>query len=140
MQNRFTVAVEFSYKGESFELQAEVDLDACMEKLQAIPDLHDLIARQNGIDAYSYQYEVLTSEELQFSAVEGFAADFIHEGEFDREGFAIHWREEQIGRITAEIAQRVLGIGDLATQPALKQALLEAYRAGQKSPPPQGHQ
>lgn len=134
MKNCFIVAIEFSYKGDSFELKANVDLDECMDKLKAIPDLHDLIAKQNGIDAYSYQYEVLTSEELQFSAVEGFAAEYIHDGEFDREGFAARWREERIGRITAEIAERIMGVADLATQPALKQALLEAYRAGQSSP------
>lgn len=134
MNNRFTVTIEFSYKGETFEFKTEIDLDECMEKLNAIPDLHDLIARQNGIDAYSYQYEVLTSEELQFSAVEGFAAEFIHDGEFDAEGFAARWREERIGTIAAEIAQRVMGIADLAAQPTLKQALLEAYRAGQAAP------
>lgn len=134
MKNRFTVTLEFSYKGESFELQADVDLDECMAKLNTIPDLHDLIARQNGIDAYSYQYEVLTSEELQFSGVQGFAADFIHESEFDAAGFAERWHEEQIGLIAAGIAQRVMGISDLAAQPALKQALLEAYRAGQSAP------
>lgn len=134
MKNRFTVTIEFSYKGETFEFRADIELDECMEKLNTIPDLHDLIARQNGIDAYSYQYEVLTSEELQFSEEEGFAAEFIHEGEFDAEGFAIRWREERIGMIAAEIAQRVMGIADLAAQPALKQALLEAYRAGQTAP------
>lgn len=134
MNNRFTVTLEFSYKGESFEFQTDVDLDACMEKLQAIPDLHELIARQNGIDAYSYQYEVLTSEDLQFSDVKGFAAEFIHEDEFDAEGFAARWCEERIGMLVAEIARRVMGISELAAEPALKQALMEAYRAGQAAP------
>ena len=133
MKNRFTVTIEFSYKGENFEFKAGIDLDECMERLNAIPDLHDLIAKQHGIDAYSYQYEVLTSEELQFSAVEGFAGEFIHEGNFDAQGFAARWREERVGTIAAEIARRVMGVADLATQPALKQALLEAYRAGQSS-------
>ncbi len=65
MKNSFTITLEFSYKGENFELAASVDLDEYMQKMKGIPNLHDLIARQNGIDSYSYQYEVLTSEELQ---------------------------------------------------------------------------
>lgn len=134
MNNHFTVTIEFSYKGENFEYQAGIDLDECMERLHAIPDLHDLIARQHGIDAYSYQYEVLSSEELHFSAVTGFAAEFIHDGEFDAEGFAMRWRKERISMIAAEIARRVMGVADLASQPALKQALQEAYRAGQATP------
>lgn len=134
MNNRLTVTIEFSYKGETFAFSADIDLDECMEQLNTIPDLHDLIARRNGIDAYSYQYEVLTSEDLQFSEVEGFVAEYIHDSEFDAEGFAARWREERIGMIAAGIAQRVMGIADLAAQPALKQALLEAYRAGQAAP------
>src|SRR5512139_4036813 len=106
MKNSFTATIEFSYKGESFELKADVDLDDCMKKMHGIPPLHDLIAKRNGIDSYSYQYEVLHAEDLQFSQVEGFAADFIHGGEFDSEGFAEHWRQEQLGVILAEIAQR----------------------------------
>ena len=133
MNNRFTVTIEFSYKGETFEYKADVDLDAYMEKMNGLPPLHDLIARNNGIDVYSYQYEVLTSEELQFSRVEGFAADFVHDGEFDAEGFATRWREERVGMIVGEIARQLMGVTDLAAQPALKQALLAAYRAGQSA-------
>ncbi len=131
MKNSFTITLEFSYKGENFELAASVDLDEYMQKMKGIPNLHDLIARQNGIDSYSYQYEVLTSEELQFSEVQGFAAEYIAGSEFDAEGFAERWRQERIAVSVAAIAQRVMGISDLAAQPSLKQALLEAYRAGQ---------
>ncbi|HEY0722233.1 MAG TPA: hypothetical protein VGE50_13385 [Gammaproteobacteria bacterium] len=139
MHNRFIVGVEFSYKGENFQCEAELDLDECMAKLSTIPDLHDLLARRYGIDAYSYQYEVLASEELQFFQVEGFAAEYIHAGVFDGEGFAARWREERSNQLIAEIARRVLGITELAAQPLLKQALFEAYRAGQATPLPEVH-
>lgn len=134
MRNRFTVTIEFSFRGETFELKAEVDLDEYMQQQDAIPPLHDIVAKRNRIDPYSYQYEMLLSEELQFSQVEGFAADYLHGNEFDAEGFAARWREERVHIITAQIARHVMGIDDLTTQPALKQALLEAYRAGQAAP------
>ncbi len=133
MKNSFTITLEFSYKGENFELTASVDLDEYMLKMKGIPNLHDLIARQNDIDSYSYQYEVLTSEELQFSEIQGFAAEYITGSEFDAEGFAERWRQERIELIVAAIAQRVMDISDLATHPALRQALVEAYCAGQSA-------
>jgi len=134
MNNRIKVTIEFSYQGETFELNADVDLDEYMLKMNGVPDLHDVIAKRNGIDSYSYQYEVLTSEELHFSEVQGFAAEYISGSEFDAEGFAARWREEHVSEVIAGIARRVMGVGDLTAQPALKQALLEAYHAGQSAP------
>lgn len=136
MKNSFVVAVEFSFKGETFEFSERIDLDDLMARMNGIPNLHDLLARQHNIDSYSYQYEVLHAEELQFSEVEGIAAEFIHNNEFDAEGFAAAWREHGVVQLVGEIAKRVMGIADLNEEPQLKEALIAAYHAGQKQLPP----
>ena len=133
MSNSFTISVEFSFKGETFTPSTTVNLDDYMARGSEIPPLHDLIARANKIDPYSYQYEVLFSEDLLFSEVQGFAADYIHDGHFDAEGFAVRWNENRIENIVAAIAQRELGIADLAAEPALLRAMRAAYEAGQSS-------
>lgn len=131
MSNSFTISVEFSYKGETFNLSTRVDLDAYLEQGSEIPMLHDLIARANKIDHYSYQYEVLCSEDIHFSEVQGFAGDYIVDGVFDAVGFAGHWHEHHVEHIVAAIAQREMGVAELASQPDLQRALLAAYRAGE---------
>lgn len=133
MKNSFVVSVDFSFKGETLSPAVVVDLDPYMERGGTIPPLHDLIAAANGIDAYSYQYEMLLGEELQFSAVQGFAAEFIAAGAFDAEGFMARWQESRIENIVATIARRELDVADLAAAPALHRALLAAYGAGQAS-------
>jgi hypothetical protein len=134
MKNSFTVTVEFSFKGETFEFTQKVDLDSYMVQMNGIPNLHDLIARQHNIDSYSYQYEVLHAEELHFSEVQGIAGEFVHDNEFDADGFAVAWREQRVARVVSEIAARLMGITDLDRQPQLKQALIAAYQAGQEQP------
>ena len=126
--------MEFYFKGEKYSPSTRIDLDRMMETRGELPPLVTLLARENGIDLYSYQYEVMEMEEIHFSEVEGFVADFIHDGVLDFEGFAEKWREEKVLTDLAGIARRCMGVEDLSDQPELKSALLEAYQQGQKAP------
>jgi hypothetical protein len=131
MKNSLVASVEFYFKGERYAPSARIDLDRMMESSGGLPSLYSLIARENGIDLYSYEYEVMEMEPIHFSEVEGFVADFIHNGELDQQGFVDKWQEVKVQAELAAIVRRCMGIEEMAQQPGLEQALLEAYRLGQ---------
>lgn len=133
MKNSLVASIEFYFKGEKYSPSARIDLDRMMETMGELPSFVSLLARENGIDPYSYQYEVMEVEEIRFSEVEGFVADFIHDGALDFEGFAARWHEQKLQEELAGIARRCLGVEELGRQPELNSALLEAYRLGRKS-------
>jgi hypothetical protein len=63
--------VTFSFKGETCELDAAIDLDCCLGEPGATPDVHPLLARAAGIDPDSYLHEGLESHEIELSDATG---------------------------------------------------------------------
>lgn len=133
VKNSLVASVEFYFKGEKYTPSARIDLDRMMETSGGLPSLYTLIARSNGIDLYSYQYEVMQVEDIHYSEVEGFAADFIYNGELDVQGFVDKWHQEKVVTELADIAHRCMGIDDLAQEPELARALQEAYKLGRNA-------
>lgn len=128
MKNSIDAHVEFSFKGETYTPFATIDLDSLLEQGRSLPSIHALLAERNGIDTYSYQYEVMQEEEICFANAQGLAADFLTDGSFDSEAFVACWQENRIiGRLQA-IATRELGIDRLEQHPQIREALLQAYR------------
>ncbi len=133
MKNSIDAHVEFSFKGESYAPFATINLDEVLEHQGPLPPIHALLAEKNGIDTYSYLYEVMEQAEIVFDNPQGLAAEFLTNGTFDAEAFAARWQENQLlGRLQT-IAAREMGIDDLAQHVPLKNALIEAYRAGKSS-------
>lgn len=130
MKNSVVASIEFYFKGERHAPSLEIDLDKLMRQQGALNSLHHTIAVANRIDAYSYEYEMMMAEDLQFSQPQGMAADFVKGGEFDLEGFAAKWQEQQALEQVRPIADRCVGVTDLDAKPKLKAALIEAYLAG----------
>ncbi len=131
--NSIDVIIAFSFKGESHTPRATIDLDRTMETLGEMPDYHRVVAMQNGIDTYSYLYEVMEVHPPVFDNPTGLAVDYLEGGVFDFQSFATRWQEEKELGALQEIARRHLGEQDLDQQPGLKAALLEAYRLGRGS-------
>ena len=127
--NRNTVRVRlaFSFKAETHELDAVIDLDAHIGRE---PDFHLLLAKARGVDPYSYLYEALASHDIEFSEASGLAARHCRNGGFDWPGFERDWREAADMRVVREIAARLLGASALRERPEIEAALLAAYRAG----------
>ncbi len=134
MKNSFVASIEFYFKGEKYTPSARIDLNRLMETSGRLPSLYTLLARENGIDLYSYQYEVMQVEEISYSEVEGFIAEFIHNNELDVQGFVDKWKEEKLLEELATIARSCMGVEDLAQQPKLARALREAYQMGRNAP------
>lgn len=131
--NTVRARVAFSFKGETYALDSVIDLDQAGLTAGIAPDCHLLLARQAGIDPYSYLYEVLGSHEIEFSDATGSAARYCRDGHFDWSQFGQAQCEESDWQAVKSIAQEAMGARDLDADPALKAALLAAYRAGKAS-------
>lgn len=132
MPNTLRARLSFSFKGENHDLDTVLDLDRCVGEEDEAPDFHIMLAREAGIDPYSYLYEVLESHEIAFSEPTGLAASSFEDGRFDWALFSRNRREARDLEVVGGIAARMLGILDLAREPTLKAALLAAFQAGQK--------
>jgi len=130
--NTIRARLAFSFKGETYELESVIDLDRCLVGGD-VPDFHGLLARSAGIDPYSYLYEVLESHEIEFSDATGVAARSCRDGQFDWNQFEQDLSAERDWQAVSAIAERIMGARDLDADPALKEALLAAYRAGKAS-------
>lgn len=132
MKHSIDIHVEFSFKGEEHSPSATLTLDDFLA-FPSVPSLHAILARKCGVDTYSYLYEVMEQAEIVFDNAHGLAADCLSEGEFDLEAFVAKGHELRTIGLLQPIAKRELGITDIEQHPALKNALLQAYRLGQNS-------
>ncbi len=122
--------IHFSFKGETYELDAIISLDQCHVEIGASPNFHQLLARACGIDPYSYLYEVMESHEVTFSDPTGTAVQSCRDGSFDWSQFELKRRDELDWQMVRAIAERTISAHDLDEQSGLKVALLAAYQAG----------
>ncbi len=130
MSNQIDAYIEFSYQGKTYRPSARIDLDRLMESAGHEHNIHLQLAQLNGIDSYSYLYEVMESCPISFSNPSGFAADFLSDSGFDFTGFEAHWREARDFSTLDDIMERHLKGHECARHPGLKTALRDAFRAG----------
>lgn len=128
--NTVRARASFSFKGEVYNLDAVIDLDACLGEPGVAPDFHRLLGKAAGIDPYSYLYEVFESHEIAFSDATGVAARCCADGRFDWNRFEQDADAERDWPAVRRIAEAILGTRDWEADAALKSALLASYRAG----------
>ncbi len=132
-KNIITATIEFYFKGKKFSPSLTLELDPFMQSNSGIPDLYQLIAAENNIDLYSYEYEILQAEPVLISAAQGLVANYIHDGMLDNTAFEQAWREQQVKMTIQQIIERH-GLNTVIRQyPALEAALLDVFAAGQES-------
>lgn len=130
MKNTLDARVEFDFKGQHHVLRASIDLDRLMQDRGGLPDLHALLAKENDIDVYSYEYEMMEAEAVCVDKATGLAAACVRDDRFDADCFEQRWREQRIAERLQEVAGRHLRVDDLSQHPELRAALLAAYRLG----------
>ena len=126
--NTIRARLTFSFKGEDIALECIIDLDRCDD--EATPNFHHWLARAGKFDPFSYQYEVLESEEIAFDQPTGLAASCCADGYFDWPAFVSLRKEARDLEVVRAVARQILDIDDLDAEGKLKLALLAAYRAG----------
>lgn len=133
MANKITATVEFSFKGINHTPSAVLDLDDIMQKHGILPSIHQLLARLHDIDNYSYEYEMMETENIRFTDAKGWVTDFVVDNQFDQSGFEQQWHEqEQLNRL-APIIKQQLNINDIQQHPELRKVILTAINMESKT-------
>ena len=133
MKNQISISLVFYFKGKKYSPSMVIDLNTQTQTQNNYESLYTLLANNNNIDLYSYEYEMMLAEELVFSDATGLAKLFIKNGKFDFIAFNQAQHDEIITDAISKIASEHLSIDDLSSRPDIKSALLEAYKLGQKS-------
>ncbi len=133
MKNCVTVQIFYSYQGVDYSPSAVIDFDYYLGKNIQIPPLFHLVASQNDIDIYSYQYEVMEIGQFKYFDAQGLAKEFCHEDSFDVASFQQKWKQADIINRLNAIARQYLSIEDLNKNDSIKTALLAAYQLGRES-------
>jgi len=134
MKSIVTVSIHFSFKGEKHSPSLTMELDDFILSKDDLTHFYPALAKANNFDLYSYEYEMMQAEPLVFTEAEGLVADHIENGSLDFETFKAALHNQNALHQLQGIAEAKLQIDDLQKHPALMEALLEAYRAGQKNP------
>lgn len=134
MKNTVTASIEFYFKGEKFSPSITVELDEHLHTNGSLDNLCAVIATENNIDHYSYEYEMMQAETIKFKNAQGLIENFITNEELDAEAFESAWQEHRALAKLLEIAERHMHITDFAQHTELKQALLAAFQLGQADP------
>lgn len=130
MSNNIKARIEFSFRGETYSPEVRINLDDVVSAGQDLSRLHAKLAQANGIDTYSYLYEVMESSEIIFSDATGVAKKYLSDsGHFDFEGFRAANRYNDNPSML-QVAQQHMKIEDLSEIEGLEDALLAAYNAG----------
>ncbi len=130
MKNRVRVSATFSFRGETFHPELVLDLDELPPESLEPEALYPMLAAANGIDPYSYEYEVLEVTPLQFDQPEGLVADHLHDGRLDFSGLNRALADARLRNRLEEIARTHLGVEKLEKLPGLEAALRAAWEAG----------
>jgi hypothetical protein len=131
--NSIEASVEFSFKGEDYRCASVIDLDQLLLRHDEMPQIHAILAREHGIDTYSYLYEVMQEVDIEFSHPKGYAVDFLNDGQINQEKIAANWQDAKAAVLLKPIAENELGILDLNLHPELKRALVRAYHLGRNT-------
>lgn len=131
MKNMITASIKFSFKGINYTPSIALDIGKYLQSKGSVSGLYALIARENNIDLYSYEYEIMQAEGIQFNQAEGLVANFIVDGNLDIQAFESAWCEHTMLTQLQDIAKRHMAIDDLQQHSELEAALRETYRLGQ---------
>lgn len=133
MNNTITVIIPFSFKGIEHTPSLIIDLDTFVESNQNLDNIFHLVATENNIGNFSYEYEVLESSPQVFKDPTGIAGEFLSANIFDLDGFKQKLNDDNAMNIINDIALERLNIDNLKENKDIKQALLDAYKAGKES-------
>lgn len=133
MKNSIDARVNFSFKGENYCYETQIDLDLLLQQYDALPSVHVILARSHEIDTYSYLYEVMLEAEIEYFNPQGYARNYLIDGKFNASILAENWQRDKVTILLQTIVMQELGICDLNLHPALQRTLVAACNLGRKT-------
>ena len=133
MIHQIRAHMQFDFRGRTHALTVCIDLERWMHQGGSF-DAVELLADANGIDRYSYEFEVMQQSEVHFDVPDGAGGDdvraFLHAGGFDADGFARWWGSQRLEAVLVALLPHSL---DAAQRPSVLDALRHAYQLGAQS-------
>jgi hypothetical protein len=131
MPSNIKVRVEFDWRGDSLSYQAELELPLYLTPLDDfLNSLPTQIARQNGLDLDSVQYEWMLSNPIQVIDFHSHIECVLPPLPMDAEAFLQRYQTIATQAYLQKIAENYAL--DLCTNPHLAQALKAAYILGRE--------
>lgn len=121
--------MRFYFKGDEHNYHAEIKLPLHLGNMtEFYYSLPRRIAERNGVDTYSYLFDMMESSPIEVISAKGFVARFLENGPISMDEFAAECQKITPELLLKDIAQRV----DSQTGDALslEQALTLAYQIG----------
>jgi len=115
MSNSVRVSATFSFRGETHRPEMMLDLDVFLAKKGSLSSIYPMLANANGIDAYSYEYEILEMTPLHFDQPTGLVADHVRDGQLDLEGFRATANQQSVLKRLEDIAMSNMSIGSVSS-------------------------
>jgi len=133
MKNSVQVSLVFYFKGEKFNPQFEMDLDAYFLRKYDIKTIYDLLGKSIGLDAYRHEYDVMVMEHIIYSSPKGLAKDFVHDGEMDWAGLTDAYKKAEEIKAIHDLAQTHFSKEELDANPKLLAAMKDVYKKSNKA-------
>ena len=130
MKNTLRVTILFSYRGVNYQPSAVIDFDTYLQGNNTVPEFYQIVARENNIDRYTYEFEVMEMGIHQYTEATGLAEKFCNKDSFELVGFTEAWKQQVVLKRLSEIAQQQLAIDDLDQHQGISDALMQAYQFG----------
>ncbi len=137
--DKVTAHLSFDYRGQSHEMSAELVLADCLwSSADGVLDAPRLIADANGVDVWSYEFEIMQQSEVWFDDAQGLASVFVQDGRFDAAGYRAAWQQQVDAMLSPEWHALIAGNADwhVRLQQAIRQAWLQGYAAGRADADP----
>lgn len=125
-QNQITASVSFDYKAKSYQLSANIDAHILVNiyEEQVLDIIYLQIAKDNNIDTYSYEFEILQSSEITFSNAVGFIKECFKDDRLDISAINKAYVANQLKEIAVKYG--------LKDSNEIADALKDAYEIGKK--------
>lgn len=132
MSTILNAQIDTSFKGEDLSLKATLDLNKLGYDPEIPIQVFHYVATQNNIDQYSYLYEILEVEPVQYSSDNATVAQFISEDGhyFDWEGYEQARKYQLAEAATERLLNHYFSQQEQADNENLKKALRDAFILG----------
>jgi len=124
-------SLSFDYQGRRCDLQSLVNIAEVISHQDFFQSVYLQLAQDNGIDVYSYQFEIMMDQNIVFSQARGCAQECLREGELNINKLRRNFEQASSEQIIQSIAEKYFRSEELSDH--LKRALVEAFQLGRGS-------